>query len=870
MSNVVYMIIEPGDAPGLRFARQCRDAAADYTLQANLPLDPPESSTAAEAADDTSAAGGGVSAALTDAVKTASAGADHVVVVLSPRSTRPFSLLSAALKHAIDAGKSPIPVLVEACIPPIQLITTPYLNAITDPDAAIQALIQAWGAPSAAHSGPAWIAPGGLLEESDTYFTGRDDLLDAVFEAIADLEGRGSADEDIEDDDDDDAADDDDAVYDDDGDAFDAAQVLADGVVIVVGGRQGGKTDVLREFQFEASDSDRITLYADCAAHHGVNPHGTVIAALWQQIMDQNATARALPPAIAAPEASEQHLDWLYTAILAAAEETPVVLLLDNLQLDTGAVLQTWLEHKFGDDDRVLTVVTYTPDPLQPPPESLADTRYLLKPLNAVELEALFAPPDSTYGIRLFDLSDGLPALVQGIIAAWIEDGAVADTGDGLEVNDPDAELPDVWYSRVEARLTAALEACGLNDEYELEDLLDWLTCAAVEGVVFSETALFAATGDDVTPEHAAALLKALAADDHPLVQPLAAESEAALPIDTPCWEFRLAGLRELVLYEAMPADIAFYGEAILGALETAAGDNWRRLRGHLLPIARLALDAEIRAQLSEEDQPDDAETNAYYVDLGDSAVLDRLLRYLGADDAAALGEAVDREAEVQRLRLRLNVVPEERPEVRWPLLQALGMTLYRSAPDDETAAAFRAAREQAAEAGAAPHVSAYLHYWEARVTPQAGKLELLAAGWQSLPQSIGDEPPETFTPDMALNARDGSTQLVIALLFTGLGDYYRDAAEREVAEIYYERSLPIFNRVRDRRGEALALMSLATLRRTADEADEQAEAVELQQRAVNLLREHGSPAEVRLAEQRLREWGVEIPGGDDDDLNKG
>src|SRR5262249_7169482 len=146
----------------------------------------------------------------------------------------------------------------------------------------------------------------------------------------------------------------------------------------------------------------------------------------------------------------------------------------------------------------------------------------------------------------------------------WLADGLIERRGDHLLLVEA-LELPDIWATRVEARLLAALDELELDDLDE-DMLLDWLTCAAVEGQVFTEAGLFGAT-DDVTPEQGAALLGYLAESDLPIIVP-AGEDTA---LKTPCWRFHPAGLSELLLQDADTEGVAYYALKLFDALEAAA-----------------------------------------------------------------------------------------------------------------------------------------------------------------------------------------------------------------------------------------------------------------------------------------------------------
>jgi hypothetical protein len=280
----------------------------------------------------------------------------------------------------------------------------------------------------------------------------------------------------------------------------------------------------------------------------------------------------------------------IWATIKAAVEDTgaesPVVLLVDNLHEEVSGLLLEELQFSF-ENQPVLVVATLLEDPVTPTWSDLSPTPYPLTPVEPRDLTGLFGPDTPMQiGYDLHELSSGVPEIVSVLIDFWIEEGWVRlDEEAQILVMQTDSALTDFW----DVWLQPALDAAVANPAFKGLDedlLLDWLTCAATEGPIFSQVVLSAVMAHEFTPAQTAALLQHFTSGDYPILEP----TIAPLPYESPAWRFLPFGLREYLLLDADEADVAHYGEAIFNEQETLAGPRAATYGGQFRALARQSL----------------------------------------------------------------------------------------------------------------------------------------------------------------------------------------------------------------------------------------------------------------------------------------
>jgi hypothetical protein len=282
------------------------------------------------------------------------------------------------------------------------------------------------------------------------------------------------------------------------------------------------------------------------------------------------------------------HKIWatIKAAVDDAGVESPVVLLVDNLHEEHSGFLLEELQFSF-EDQPVLVVATLLEDLIAPPWSDLTPTPYPLTTVEPRDLAGLFgAETPMQIGYDLHELSGGVPEVVSVLVDFWIEEGWVRlDEEAQILVMQGDTALTDFWDTWLQPALDAALAKPDFSAIDE-ELLLDWLTCAATEGPVFSQAVLSAVMAHEFTPAQTAALLQHFAGGDYPILEPI----EAVLPYTSSAWRFLPFGLREYLLLDADEADVAHYGEAIFTEQERLAGPRAETYGGQFRALARQSL----------------------------------------------------------------------------------------------------------------------------------------------------------------------------------------------------------------------------------------------------------------------------------------
>ncbi len=613
------------------------------------------------------------------------------------------------------------------------------------------------------------------------------------------------------------------------------------GVHFIVGDKSIGKTALLRHIQREAPEwkPGICLLFADFAVpeSEGGSEKSAVIRvirSLWAQILARSSAARRFYQEIDEPDRLSSQLVYLKSAFVKAAGEQPLLILLDNLHLDAEGVFRKWLKQGF-EGQSVLSIVSYLQDAVTPPLDVTRNLHTLTK-LQAFELGRLFDPPDSAIGSRIFALSGGMPASTTALLTFWQQEHIIAQRGDQFVLL-KDLELPDSWQPRLESRLEAACEDLAL--ELDVDMLLEWLLCAAVEGATFSEAGLQGATAEDVPPETSAALLTYLAAGTKPLIRAV----EPYLPLSTPCWQFDPPGLSELLIRAAHPKDVSYYAVQLFDALDQAAQPFPFRLRHTLFELARFALAYQQTALLA---QGLDAET--LQAELRDSAAMHRLHRYQGT---------IDRETRIAELRLLLSLIPASAPRESWHIRQRLGLALLNFATLAETAATFRQARHEALKAHADGVAVAWLYYYESRCFPTARQMPLLKAAWRRLPQKIAMLQPEAqkfeewlrsnlVDPHLHENPEKRSLASAVAVLLHSMGELYRVQRQFEPAFAHLISALRLLSQANAPYDLEVVFETLASLlfavAQITDQSDDCQRAITLLTQADQLLHDLGDP----------------------------
>ncbi|GAB4523374.1 MAG: hypothetical protein OHK0046_36980 [Anaerolineae bacterium] len=690
---------------------------------------------------------------------------DYVVALLTSDAARDDSPVTAQVRYAASQGKPIVVVRRQPGFTPVPLFNTPYINAQMDQGTALAALLQVLRGQTPQTA--VWVTHGEPHITLPDIFIGRQEMLE-TFERVlstAGREGRSSH--------------------------------------ILYGAARTGKSTLLHTLKQMAEAAGAITLYAD------LDPLGQpdeerltideAISSFWAQLL------RQYPPALRGFNDIDSDHAFISAGVqlrlmlIEAAGQHPLIILIDNLHMDNSGVLIGLLNKLTAP---LVLIATALQDAFTPEIKLTGRVRtHKLPMLQPRDIGLMFAPPDFEIGHDIFDLTEGVPEIVRDMLAYWISGGHLR-WAEGQLYRETAQALPDLWAERLDARLEEALAALPILAELESDDLLDWMTCAAVQGVVFSETVLLAAVEDEISHEQSAALLTFLAAAAHPVIVP----APSPYPFETRCWRFVPAGLPELHLRDADAVDVAHYGEASLLALERAAHPTPWRVRHPLYALAKQTLDYLLRHLQGQELSSVEIETA-----LRASAAYPRLIQY---------GAALDRETRILGLRLLYNLA--ETPREAWDALRQLARAMIDYDHNDETARTARLARHTGYEARAARHDLAGMFYLEASVsvnTPHKA-LRLLRAGWRTLPAPLRDLPmltpvlqiraDPTHPLHMELNQTLTRENMSIMERLLDLnGQMWSNLGEPRRALEYYAQALPLIRAVGDKRSEAATLNNI-------------------------------------------------------------
>ena len=703
------------------------------------------------------------------------ANSDYLVVLLTPAAVRPDGFVRKEIGYTLQHGKRVIPLMLLDCIPPVQIVNANYIDMRVDYSRALDALIEVCqGGPD---DGELWRTDGEPPYRAPFLFVGRRHIIESIEQSMDRLKRGDSA------------------------------------FHLILGEPGFGKTGLLREIHHLADHKGALALFADfaysgpSAVDH--DPVSSVVRSLWAQLVASSEQARHYHKQID-PEHADSPLLWLRDALKQVSCSQPVVLCLDNLHLDTMGVMTAWIRQLVGSP--VMIVASRLSDSFTNPPEGARALRTVLSPLQPYELSYLFSPPELDHGRRLFELSGGLPSTVWAILTTWTIHGITEKRPDGFALRDASHLLPDIWSTQIEGRLHHALAQAGLQDEYSFEVALDWLTCAAVEGEVFTGEALKQVMSEDIEPEHTTQLLGQLAGQDNAIL----ALAKPSLPIESTYWRFVPPGLAELLRCEAHPEDVAFCGSRLFDVLEKLAHPYPFGIRHHLARLAKQSLEAEKQNLEQEQGLPPDSVRDG----LIQSPILQQLRRYQGY---------LDREQRISQLRMLISITPEEDYARRWPLMRDLGIAIKGYENKSEVADTFRLAREMAQRAHASAYDLARLYNSEAQVNVPHKALDLLASAWQLLPSPISrqsiDAPLAGVQPDAVYGADLFS---IVANIKLTLARVYHESGQPKNAVPVLDESLMLWRSLRNQPGESAALTVMGQVwsdlgeRRKALEAYEQ------------------------------------------------
>jgi tetratricopeptide (TPR) repeat protein len=655
--------------------------------------------------------------------------ARHYVILYTPAATeRKESFVLKELAYALELKKQPIPLMISDCVPPVQIITANYIDGRISYARALETLVLALT--NEARTGAGWRAHGEPAYEQPPLFIGRDDLL-VTFNQLLGSIGQDHR------------------------------------LHVVYGTARIGKTALLRQIQAQAALHQAYVLFADCAGgsegEDANAPLFGVVNALWPQALAKCAAVAHSQRAMGDEQSAVARLLWLRDALYRMAAEKPVVLLIDNLHLESSGALLDWLWRVFR-TGRICVIASHLQSATTPPIDrDKTHTAHSLSALQPRDFAALFSPRNLDLGYDIHDTTGGEPELAGILIDEWLAEGTLRRNGDVLVASSARLEQPDVWGTRIEAELAAAAESLELD--YETDALVEWLTCAAVESTTFSEAILTGATAEDIAPADTAALLRALAHRPRPIL--VAAPNP--FPFDTPCWRLRPPGLRALLLAAAHPSDVAHYGVAVFNLLERAAHPEPFLLRARLLALARQSLEAQARKLIDDGMTP--------------QAVGGALAAHPAMAQAARYAGYAEREGRIALLRVRLHFLegdpgddmrpplPPAPPIERWHVWRDLGIAMYGYETRQATAEVFDTALALAIEAKAENHRIANLYYW--RSTVADAPMPLLQEGWRWL---FGDDPARTpGSPE--LMAWIGSISTGISALSPERRVFLRDTA---------------------------------------------------------------------------------------------
>lgn len=605
---------------------------------------------------------------------------DYFIMLLTPGSVRDDGFCLKELGYALNVGVPVIPIMLLGCISPVHIANAHYIDMRTDYRQALAALLKFWG--DAKTEGMAWRKPGEPPYREPDLFIGRVELLNQL------------------------------------GDCIRAKQP---GLHLLTGEREAGKTTVLRKVQEIARKAGMLPLFADFSYTEGAavpaDPIGPVLRSLWAQLLAESDSARRYHHDL---EGSSDlgvggNLVYLRHAMMAAAETKTVVLLLDNLHLDTSSregPFHLWLRRSFG--DRALIFATYWDLDAAP---DFCRASYPVRLLDERDLRTALEPDQWQLARIWHTACGGQPAAAQEVMKYWIETGLAYRAGERFTAGDVEMDegaLPDYWTARMEAQLAAALSRLHDAESIEVDDLQEWLLCAALESSGFDGDAVSAACADLLDTENARILVKQLATGGQPV---LVTRSDGRVDSHN-LWRFQPDGLRALLLHRAAPSDIAHRAVCLFDAIIRRDPAN----RPRLLALAALAVEMRRRALLKRE-IPDDQ----VWAQLAAGPEFVRLKRAHGL---------IARETRINSLRLQLSLLPDDDYAARWPLLRDLGIAMLYYEPMKDTNSVLRAARRAARRVGVTGLDLAHLAYWQSFAWPRRREIPL-AWAWQTLPDPL-------------------------------------------------------------------------------------------------------------------------------------
>ena len=594
-----------------------------------------------------------------------------------------------------------------------------------------------------------------------------------------------------------------------------------------------GKTHTLRMLQDRArADKYYAVLWVSAAG--AANANRTPYESIPALCEDLRAQLRAfpvteeylkdVPQPSGAPTPVAQATLWgrLKGALQTLARQQPVLLLIDDLHLANDPQWYRWLM-ACGQGVPLQIIATYRQDELTPLPDA-AQLTYKLHPLPALQVRdvgSLLQPRDFEFGGQVMALSRGQTRLIHALLEAWARDGTLIADHEYWKLGRPAQALPFRWQNDLETALAEAAALLTLPPssdadavEFTDEDILDVLTGAAVIGDHFSLDALLGMFAVDGWTEDALAqVLDHLTIGDDALLVAGAEQPDYNTPTRWWMWANFAYPWWLLARPTAHPSDLAYYGEMLVDHLQQQhriPALRWRLLHDW----ARFSVAQRWRAL-----------TDPRWLAEGAAPTPELLLSTRAYAQMQEYAGFVSREEQIALLRQQLAWLAEENASAgqTYPLWRSLGEAMRGYLSWDETATAYRTARQQADQVHADSIEIADLYRLEAWVAPTPPQaLALLQAGWGRLPH-VGAYPPDSPAAHAWLaeqrrvisheSVRSGRplyrTLGVAAAFLTQIGAAWLSLGEPRTALAFFEEALPLRRAVGDRRGEAGTLHNI-------------------------------------------------------------
>ena len=736
-----------------------------------------------------------------------------MVVLLTPGAVRDDGFVPNEIAYALAHNIRILPVMLLDCVAPLRIVQANWLDARTDYRFARDALIEALRSGQA--SGKLWRKSGSIHFPIPRITVGRHDFREMIFELVDKMSFAGVPD-------------------------------FEDALHLVVSKPRLGKTALMHRLRLDvAAAGGALALYVDLSAAGSgtTGVHDPIVAfinAMWAQLLEYSTDAQRFYQQIIPEFTTAKTLIYLKGALHATAAKRPILLLIDNLHLDEKKFLWEWTAQAHV-GQRIIAVATVTDSAVSPVSKELRGRRKTLAPLQARDIAQAFDPPlEMDLAYRVFELCNGYPDQLESLLERWVEVKQVAFVGDKPRLlGEP--EPPDLWDSDIEAAIDEAMTVLQLTDEQDDYTLTEWLTCAALQGSVFSELLLAAVMSEDVTPEQTAAWLDGFSALNPPILRP----AESHLPIAGRFFEFDPAGLSVILTANAHPTDIAYYSARLIDAIERLMQPL--SVRDLILTWAGRGIEALLAHHQAEATPPDAAQQA-----IEAHPITRHYRRYHGFADR---GQKIA----AQHLYIDLLTAQGAQPVQLWPLWRDLGRMLQGYAPNPVALTAFRRARRLAYQAKENRLELAYQTYLISVVCPY--QHSLLQHAWQLLPEPLSALEPTSpqaseWIKDQSERYRAGRESLrdllnTIAVILHALGVLARDTGRYDDARALLERALGIKETLGDAREIVLSLGALGVLARETRRYDE---ARALLERALGMLEALGDARGIALS---LYELGV-------------